>query len=945
MSVTRLAVLLVAAGAIGGAQDADKEFFEKKIRPVLATKCYSCHTSSSLGGLRLDSRAAILKGGKSGPAIVEGNPDSSLLITAVKQIDPKLKMPMAGDKLSAQEIADLGQWIKSGAAWPEAPVAPVDAKKEFHITDEQRAFWSFQPLRKTPPPAVKDPAWMKTAIDRFVMAKLEEKDFKPTKPADKRVLIRRAAYDLTGLPPTPEQVDAFIADHSPDALAKVVDRLLASSHYGERWGRHWLDVARYADGEGGDRRRGNLAQVFIGYGMAKDGYVNTFRYRDWVINAFNSDMPYDQFVKAQIAGDQLNRKELLPGLGYFGLGPWFTGDDVVFTEARANERDDKIDALTKGFLGLTVTCARCHDHKYDPISQKDYYALGGVFLSSGYNEYNLAPENEVATYKEHLRKNREQQEAIKRFSQQAQIDVAEKLAARTPDYMMAVRKIVTSSPKPDAAKVAAELDLDAETLGRWVKYQTNPAQKQHPYLKDWDKLIASGGGSETEARKLAEDFYRFLMTVVAEQRVADAANEELKKNYKPEPTEARAALPGDLMQFELFQFKQSLVQKVIEPHKFYLYQELMDGDSGSINITSVLGMYEYKEQKALRHLSAEKKAELDAMQAKLKALSDAAPPEYPYLMGIADESKPLNMKVNVRGNPYALGDEVPRGFPAVLAKTDGAPKPFTKGSGRLELAEAIVSHPLSARVMANRIWMHHFGAGIVASPSNFGVTGERPSHAELLDYLAGRFVESNWSMKALHREIMLSNVYQLSADYSDPNQSKDPENKYLWRANVRRLEAESIRDSLLFVTGILDERVGGPPEDLASPENKKRTVYGRIRRSPDRMLTLFDFPEPVISGEQRSVTNVPLQSLFFMNSDMVWRQANLLAKRLEDAAADSAKIEKAYRLLYDRSPKPAELERGLKFIESARRNSPEGVSEWQRFAQALLSANEFYYVN
>ena len=944
MSMTRLLLLLAAVGAIGAAQDDQKEFFEKKIRPLLATKCYSCHASSSLGGLRLDSRAAVLKGGKSGPAIVEGNPDSSLLIRAVSHVDPKLKMPMAGDKLSNQEIADLGQWIKSGAVWPEADVV---TRKGFHITDEQRAFWSFQPLRKAQPPAVKDPAWAKTPIDRFVRAKLEEKDLKPTKPADKRVLIRRATYDLTGLPPTPEQVDAFLADNSPDAFAKVMDRLLASSHYGERWGRHWLDVARYADGEVGDRRRGNLAQVFVGYGMAKDGYVNTYRYRDWVIYAFNSDMPYDQFVKAQIAADQLpgNRKDLLPGLGYFALGPWFTGDDVVFTEARANERDDKIDALTKGFLGLTVTCARCHDHKYDPISQKDYYSLGGVFLSSGYYEYSLAPEKQVSTYREHWQKNKEQQEAIKRFQQQAQIDAAEKLASQTPDYMMAVRKIVTGSPRLDPATVATEQNLDAETLGRWVKYQTNPAQKQHPYLKDWDKLIASGGGSEAEARKLAEDFYKFLRTVVAEQRAADAANEELKKNYKPEPTEARVALPGDLMQFELFQFKQSLVQKVIEPQKFYLYQELMDGDSGSINITSVLGIYEYKEEKALRHLSAGKKAELDAMQAKLKALSDAAPPEYPYLMGIADESKPLNMKVNVRGNPYALGDEVPRGFPAVLAKTDGDPKPFTKGSGRLELAEAIVNHPLSARVMANRIWMHHFGRGLVASPSNFGVTGERPTHPELLDYLASRFVENKWSVKALHREIMLSAAYQLSADYSEPNQSRDPENKYLWRANVRRLEAESIRDSLLFVTGILDERVGGPPEDLASAESKKRTVYGRIRRSPDRTLTLFDFPEPTISGEQRSVTNVPLQSLFFMNSDMVWRQANLLAKRLDDAAADSAKIEKAYRLLYDRSPKPAELERGLKFIDSARRNSPEGVSEWQRFAQALLSANEFYYLN
>ena len=396
-------VFFVVAGALGLAQSASEktEFFEGRIRPVLASHCYSCHTDSKLGGLRVDSRVALLEGGKSGPAIVPGRPEESLLIKAVRQVDPRLKMPLGGPRLKDNEIADLRYWIQAMAAfWPSEvnkPAAPVTESAKFTIRPEQRKFWSFQPIQKPPPPNVTDIAWGKTAIDRFVLARLEEKRLKPVSPADKRTLIRRAYFDLIGLPPTPEQVDAFVADSSTDAFAKVVDRLLASPQYGERWARHWLDVARYADGTG----RPDSRPVFLGYGMARDGYANTWRYRDWVIQALNDDMPYDQFVKAQIAADLMpaqDRSKLLPALGFFGIGPWFTGDDVVFVEARANERDDKIDALTKGFLGLTVTCARCHNHKYDPISQKDYYALAGVFANSGFWEYDLAPEKDVEAY-------------------------------------------------------------------------------------------------------------------------------------------------------------------------------------------------------------------------------------------------------------------------------------------------------------------------------------------------------------------------------------------------------------------------------------------------------------------------------------------------------------------------------------------------------------------
>jgi len=944
MPVRRFSVLILTICSSVFAQQNSSEFFENKIRPLLANKCYACHTASKLGDLRLDSRDALLKGGKSGPAVIPGQPDESLLIRAVTHADERLKMPMAGGKLAAQEIADLREWVKNGAPWPEQKQVQTSAKTGFHITPEQRAFWSFQPLKKSPAPEVRDTAWVKTSIDRFILAALEKKDLKPVRAADRRALLRRASYDLTGLPPTPEQIDAFVSDSSPDAFATVVDRLLASPQYGERWGRHWLDVAHYADGGGKDKR-----PVFIGYGMAPAGYANTFLYRDWVIDALNRDLPYDQFVKAQIAGDLMRDKTNLPALGFFGLGPWFTGDDVVFVEARANERDDRIDALTKGFLGLTVTCARCHDHKYDPISQKDYYSLGGVFWSSGYHEYDLADTAAVDRYKAHWKKIRDEQAAIENYVKDCSTALTESLASQAATYMMAARRVLMSNPRLDAAKVAEEQKLDTETFQRWVKYLADPGRREHPYLREWDRLMASGGGSEEEARRLAGEFQKLVLAVIADRQAVSKANEEMTKTYLPDPNEARVLLPGDLMQFELFQYKQMLVQKVVETNKYYVYLDVVQGEPSSPDYPKKDAIFDYQGKKLLRFLSQEQKSRLDTMQAELAQLEKGSPPEYPYLMGLADNPSPANLKLNLRGNPHALGDEVPRGFPAILAGTNGDPKPFTSGSGRLELAEAIVRHPLAARVIANRVWLDHFGRGIVASPSNFGVMGERPSHPELLDYLASRLIENKWSLKSLHREIMLSAVYQLSTQITEPNQSADPDNKLLWRANLRRLDAESIRDSLLFVSGTLDERIGGPAQELNSSNNKKRTVYARIPRGgPSGVLGLFDFPDPTISGDQRSVTNVPLQGLFLLNSDLVSTQAVRFAERVSTGTADDddkERIMKAYRLLFGRAATEHEIQRGLRFLDAARTDATEKATPWQQYAQVLLSSGEFLYYN
>jgi hypothetical protein len=960
MPANRLWFLSLACAAIGFAQKNPAEFFEARIRPVLANNCYSCHTRSKLGGLKLDSRASLLQGGNSGPGIVPGQPADSLLIKAVIQTDAKLKMPMGGAKLSEKEIADLTYWVRIGAPWPdskevEKPLAAV-AGKGFAITPQQREFWSFQPVRKPAPPPVKDAGWVQTPIDHFILAKLEEKGLKPLPPADKRVLIRRATYDLIGLPATPEEIEAFVNDASPGAFANVVDRLLASPHYGERWGRHWLDVARYADGEGGSdpdavkgKAKGQKGMVFIGYGMARDGYANTWRYRDWVIDAINEDMPYDQFIKAQIAADLLpdkqQSKKLLPGLGFFGLGPWFTGDDEIYEEARANERDDMVDALSKGVLGLTVTCARCHDHKYDPISQRDYYAMAGIFGASGYWEYSLAPKDRVAQYQDQWKKVKAQQAAIGEFLETKAIGVAETLAAQTSGYMMAGRKILLSKPRPDPAAVAAQENLDPETLQRWVKY-LGVKERPHPYLRDWDALIARGGGNDEDAARLAAQFQKMVFTVIGEKKSVEESNREMKKNYNPDPNEASVLLPGDLMQFELFRYKQQLVQKVVDTDHYYVWMDTVQSPIVARDFGKQTAIYEYKDDDLIRFFTPEEKVKLQSMQAELEPLQKTLPPEYPYVMALADNPKPSNLKLNLRGNPHNLGPEVTRGFPAVFGGNND-PVPFTTGSGRLQLADAIVKNPLTPRVMANRIWMEHFGKGIVATPTNFGMMGERPTHPELLDYLASRLMENHWSMKGLHREIMLSAAYQLRYGASATNAAADPDNQLLWRANLRRMDAEELRDSLLFVAGALDERLGGPGQSLNSAKNKKRTVYGKIARTaPDRMLTLFDFPDPTISGDQRSQTNVPTQGLFFMNSDMMWQNAGLVAQRLsKEEEADVDWTRQAYRLLFGREPSEAEIQRALKFLDAAAKDSGGRKAAWRQYAQALLSSGEFTYIN
>ncbi|MGH9721743.1 MAG: PSD1 and planctomycete cytochrome C domain-containing protein [Bryobacteraceae bacterium] len=847
----RRAILVMTLWQFAGvAADEPREFFETRVRPLLAKNCFACHTASRMGGLEMSGRASLLKGGNSGAAIMPGDPARSLMIQAVTHSHERLKMPPQG-RLSETEISDLKTWIRDGAVWPESAGAKP-AAGEYRITPEQRAFWSFQPVRKAAPPEVKDRTWARGAIDRFVLAAIEKRGLKPVRDADRRTLIRRAYYDLTGLPAAAEEVEAFERDRSPDAFAKVVDRLLASPQYGERWGRYWLDIARYSDDKLDPTGETPLAQAF--------------RYRDWVIQAFNSDMPYDRFIKAQIAGDLMPEKERYQaGLGFYGLRPEF--------------QDDRVDATTRGFLALTVACAQCHDHKFDPIPTQDYYSLQGVFQSTEYFETPIAAVDVVEAWDRKKKEVDEQEAAIKKFLDAQATQLSEILAAKTSQYLRA------------ANDQGTEEGLDKETLDKWKAYLKRP-QREHPYLPSKD----------------ADQFQAFALGVNAEKKEIDDKNHITLGGSR----ERRNLTNANLVS--------------LERDKYFLWRDLF----GERN-----GVYWYGDGKIDRFLSGEWKSHLDAMRARLKALKKELPEKYAFVHAIRDSKTPRNIRVQIRGSAENLGPEAPRQFLAILCDTQ---KPFTHGSGRLELAEGIASasNPLTARVMANRVWLHHFGQGIVRTASNFGQLGERPSHPELLDYLASALVEKEWSIKALHREIMLSRAYALSAGSAEKNFAADPGNRLMWRHTRRRLDAEAIRDSLLWAGGALDLTAGGVAKRMTD-ENRRRTVYGYVsRKKLDGMLALFDFANPNTTNEQRLTTNVPLQRLFFLNSSFVEAQAKALAGRLN--GTDAERISQVYRLLFARKPVPAELKAGLEFLQGAK-------DTWTEYAQALLSSNEFLFVN
>jgi hypothetical protein len=898
------------AATLPGLPAQSAEFFESSVRPILAASCYDCHAEEQLGGLRLDSREGMLTGGKSGPAIVPGDPDRSLMIQAVRQTSDKLKMPKGG-RLRPNEVEALTEWVRAGAVWPapavSAPAAPSAAA--YTITPERRAFWSFQPIGKPPVPAVNRPGWARTDIDRFVLARLEREGLTPVRAADTLALIRRATLDLTGLPPNPEEIEAFQKDDSPDAFAKVIDRLLASPQYGEAWVRLWLDVARYGE----DDYR-SLDPMLRGY----NPYPNAYLYRDWVIKAFNDDLPYDQFVRAQLAGDLLaaeTRARTLPALGFLGLGPWYYDNGAVEI-TRADERHDRVDVVSRGFLGLTVGCARCHDHKYDPIPTRDYYALAGVFLNTQYREYPLVPKSVVDAYQEQDKKIEKKEKLLDEFTRTESTQLSQTLALQASKYMVAAWK-VTGEPKEDVAKIVDSEKLDYELFDRWIKFLAKPP-KFYQYLTRWQEMVKSGG-SAAEARKLADEFQIVLLDVMFDKKDIKDENDviyakSLPGTKKKEP----AKLPSDFVTNDDFCPGCGLELKSLPIERNNLWtdvfqRDLQDGfDPAQQFERAKPGLLAFRGWGLERQLSADRRRYIDLLREDIEALRKAQPPRYAFVHGVGDVEKAVNLKVSKRGSPYNLGDEEPRHFLSVLSGNEAAP--FTTGSGRLDLADAILRQPIAMRVIVNRIWKGHFGTGLVDTPSNFGVAGERPANPELLDYLAQSFIDGKLSIKKLHREIMLSAVFQLSTDHVAASYEKDPGNRLYWRANRHRMTAEQVRDSLLFVSGALDLKAGGPSTPL-SPSFDRRTVYGKVSRYKlDEFLQLFDFPSPNLSAEKRFTTTVPLQRLFFMNSDFMQQQGELLARRVSAEPDNTARIQRAYRLIFGRAAADAEVKAGIAFI-------------------------------
>ena len=739
------------------------EAFEKNIRPLLIKHCYQCHSTDAdkvKGGLLLDSREALLKGGDSGPTLVPGKPQESLLISAVKY--QSYEMPPNG-KLSANEINLLEDWILTGAAWPKANVPTArNTPAATDWTAARQGHWAYQTIHEPSLPQVSNNRWANNPIDYFILAQLDEHRLLPAPAADRRTLIRRLYHDLLGIPPTPEQVASFVSQDDPSAYQQLVDELLSSPKYGEKWGRHWLDVARYNEGFGGFTDNGPNAFAW--------------RYRDWVVRKFNADLPYDNFVRQQIAGDINGTVESKLGTGFLALGPTFRtdgGDPDSAAAAKSETLDDRVDTLTRGLLGVTVACARCHDHKFDPIPTLDYYSLAGIFNNSTSQIAPIAPQN----------------------------------------------------------------------------------------------LVDAFNKAQAEVNRL---------------------NNELKK-------------ANDVI------------------------------------------------KKAAANVTKQQTAHRDALQVQRDTAQKNVPPKYDEAHVLKDIGS-NNMTVALRGDIRKKGPEAPRRFLRIIEGEEAVL--YSNGSGRQELAESIVhpDNPLTSRVIVNRVWLHHFGRGLVTTPSNFGLLGNKPSHPKLLDWLASEFVRRGWSIKKLHHTILTSATYQQSSRYDAVAFGVDGDNKYLWRYPPRRMDVELWRDSLMFATDELDQQLGGPPQNNIL-QSRRRTVYASSSRNgdqfaSDQFLRLFDFATPRASIAKRTTTTIPQQFLFMLNSQFMIERARQFYNRLASNSEEpQTRIELGYALLYNRVPTAEELELGLTFVSSAEsQDSTDKLDKWIQYCQVLLSSNELMFI-
>ena len=1121
LTIAAWLVVLAAPFGLDASDSGQAEFFEKRIRPLLIERCHACHggeTASPMGGLRLDSVEAMLAGGSRGPAVAPGRPEESLLIRAVSFEDSELKMPPTG-RLSDREIADLVQWVKSGAHFPESGAAASDTGGGIDW-EAARRFWSFRPIQDPRLPQVEDSRWVSSPIDSFVLSRLEAKGLKPAPAADKRSWIRRVTFGLTGLPPSAGEVERFASDGSPGSYRKVVDRLLASPHYGERWGRHWLDLVSFAETNGHE------------FDHAKP---DVWRYRDAVIRAFNQDVPYDRFVREHVAGDLLAEKRLGPGgvhwespvgTSFFWLGERLNGA-IDSVKARADEVDNQIDVLSKAFLGLTVACARCHDHKFDPIPTSDYYALAGILHSTDFAQAVIDSAHrrqEIASLRQQIR---DRTSDIRRLLQ----PVRWSMARQIEPYLLAAAELASpraAAGPEEVAELAGRRLLDAGLLQAWVETLRqacgDPDDLFYPLASLIDGLASRRFGSfaegveavrgqwgrrgEPEGREedpgpervdvLFEDFSkpgfegwtvqgqafgpgpareipsnltlrnfqgqplassfgvgsdRFMGSLTSRKFTVP----ELPRDYRQhgiylhvrlagnKPREPAGDQPFPLLSLNLIadgvrsstfvpegsrlQWKTSrmtiqvgrichfeildrsadrhiAVDKIVfsnskEPplhldasHR-ELQQRILSGNPGSLEelARSYRGLFLESLSAAgpltpahrwllaslspsgrLEDLGAllweEEQEEVARIQSQRRSLDNRVPPSR-FAMSSRDRD-PRDVRVHLRGDHKNLGLEVPRRFLQILAGRDQPP--ILQGSGRLQLADRLVDfrNPLTARVMVNRIWKHHFGEGLVRSVDNFGETGDRPSHPELLDFLASRFMREGWSVKAVQRLILLSSTYRMSGRPEAPALRLDPENRLLHHVSVRRLEAESVRDSILALSGNLDRQLFGPsvpphispyqdgrgkPKSGPLDGNGRRSLYVQVRRNFLTPLFLaFDYPPPISTIGRRGVSTVPSQALMMLNNEFIAGEARAWARRMVAAETDPGR--RAARMVleaYGRRPGPRELEDLLQFAASAgnryrglaeKEEAPESLEQrvWADLGHALMNSAEFIYL-
>jgi hypothetical protein len=929
--LTLLPVLALSL-AVGQAQtSAQIELFEKNARPLFAEKCQGCHNAKlKSGGIDFSSPNSIKEAASMGIFGSPAEPEKSVIVEALSY-QGQIKMPPQG-KLPAETIAAVREWVAAGAPTPAVTpsagsslegtgVRPVALRGV--ITDFDKNFWSFKPISHAAPPTPIQKDWAANPIDEFILTNLERNGLKPAAPADKTTLLRRATFDLTGLPPTEKELQDFLADKSPQAFERVVDRLLASPRYGERWGRHWLDVMRYADSTGSDEDH---------------RYPHAWRYRDYVVEAFNNDMPYNQFVREQLAGDIL-AADPNSGVGYRGIVA--TGFLALGKKALAQKDlplkrydvvDDQIDVTAKAFLGLTVTCARCHDHKFDPIATRDYYQMAAIFASTlSYAggetgdpiQTPLAPAGEFEAFFKQWKEFNALQGKLAEiidFNQDAQKH-RDMGAPKIADSMLAAYRVYALGA--DALAVGAETKLDA--VSRWVDYLKDTTR---PELAKW--RAATDDNRKAVAAEYQEEFRRS-----AYQYDQDLSWWKDARNSFPKAGKVAGPRP-----------RMSAVK-----------------DGFFVAVWQDDGPLHRSREEQLAALPPNKAKEAEALLAQAAEMEKTLPTKEVPMACAVIEGDTMDQKIFVRGDYHNLGDPVERTVPAILRLSAPAPAVKTK-SGRLELADWIVdpANPLPARVMANRIWQGHFGDGIVRTPDNYGRLGERPSNPELLDYLAKTFIDGGWSIKKVHRLIMLSKTYQMSAAHDAETKAKDPENRLLSHFPRQRLSIEEIRDAYLAMGGDLDLTMGGTLDpgvgtdgetstgriSMNPEKTNRRSIYLPLRRSNlPTLYTLFDFGDATTPDGHRNPTTVATQALFAMNSPLVIREAkNVADSVLKQERQDKRRVEEIYLRVLDRRPEPNEIDQGLTYLTNFRKkwNQIDEEQAWTSLAHVLMASNEFIFV-